>query len=220
MPDIQTIAIVDDHTMLRKGLRTLIELFPGYKVLFDVGNGEEFIREVERDGRVPDIVLLDIAMPKMDGYETARWIKHHHPDCAVIALTTMQNDAAIVRMIINGARGYLLKDAEVDELREAFEQIRLQGFYYNEFVSRKILGSVAAVVRGDATQQTLVKLTDRELDFIRRACSEKTYKEIANDMCLSERTIDGYRESLFFKLNVSTRVGLVLYALRNGLVQL
>ncbi|MET0637738.1 MAG: response regulator transcription factor [Chitinophagaceae bacterium] len=218
MNENRYICVVDDHTMLRKGLCSLIDMFPGYKILFDAANGRDFIRQL-KPPHYPDIVLLDITMPEMDGYDTAAWIRINLPDTAIIALSTMNNDAAIIRMIKNGARGYLLKNSEPEELKMAFHQIKLQGYYYNDIISRKVLGSISSIADGKPGHASFVNLTERETEFLKRICSEKTYKEIAGDMFLSDRTIDGYRESLFKKLSISTRVGLVLYAIKNGLVQ-
>src|SRR5579875_4092592 len=110
MPDTKYIAIVDDHTMFRKGLVSLINFFPDYKVLFDAANGKDFINQL-KPKHVPDIVLLDITMPEMDGYATADWIRVNHPEMKILALSTMDSETAIIKMIRHGAKGYLLKDA-------------------------------------------------------------------------------------------------------------
>jgi DNA-binding NarL/FixJ family response regulator len=217
MSDIKYVALVDDHTMFRKGLAVLINLFPQYKVLMDVSNGREFIDELKPD-HLPDLVLLDIHMPVMDGYATAAWLRANHPDIRVIALSTMDSDTTIIKMIRQGARGYILKDAEPRELQLAFEEILAKGYYYNEILTRKVIQSIYQ--GGRESENALPKLTEREMEFLKFACSEKNYQQIANDMYVSERTVDGYRESLFKKFNVSNRVGLVLYAIRNQLVQL
>ena len=212
------IAIVDDHTMVRKGLISLINLFPNYQVLFDAANGREFIRELNPE-RLPDIVLLDIAMPEMDVYATAEWLTANHPGIRILALSTMDTESAIIRMIRSGAKGYVLKDADPAELKKAFDEVMSLGYYYNDIVSRKIMQTVHLLVEEKHDTETLVRLSDRERDFLRLACSEKTYAEIGREMFVSERTVDGYRDSLFRKLNVSSRVGLVLYAIRNGIVR-
>jgi len=212
MNDVKKIAIVDDHTMFRRGLCSLINLFPGYTVVLDAANGNDFIRQLD-PGMLPDILLLDIAMPEMDGFALATWLKNNHPTIRVLALSTMDSDIAIIRMIKAGARGYLLKDAEPSELRRAFDDVLSLGYYYNDLVSRKLLLSSGAGVQ-------LERLTDREQTFLKLACSEKTYYEIAKEMFVSERTVDGYRDALFKKLQVTSRVGLVLYAVKNGLIQL
>jgi DNA-binding NarL/FixJ family response regulator len=217
MPDLKYIALVDDHTMFRKGLAILIDLFPRYKVLMDVSNGRELIDQLDTD-HLPDIVLLDIHMPVMDGYATAAWLHTNHPSIRVLALSTMDNDATIIKMIHHGARGYILKDADPKELQVAFEEILAKGYYYNEMMTRKVIQSIHDA--GSDSANAFPHLTDREMEFLKHACSEKNYQQIASDMFVSERTVDGYRESLFKKFNVSNRVGLVLYAIKNQLVQL
>jgi len=217
MRDTRYIAIVDDHTMFRKGLAVLINLFPNYRVALDVANGKELTDQLLPD-QLPDIVLLDIHMPVMDGYATAAWLRSNHPGIRVMALSTMDSDMAIIKMIHQGARGYILKDADPRELQLAFDEILDKGYYYNEILTRKVMQSIH---QGNAESGNgFPKLTDRELEFLHHACSEKNYQQIAREMFLSERTVDGYRESLFKKFNVSNRVGLVLYAIKNQLVNL
>ena len=215
MNEIKYIAVVDDHTMVRKGLTSLINLFAGYKVLFDASNGQDFIRQL-KPKHLPDIVLLDIVMPEMDGYMTASWVRTNFPDIKVLALSTMEAESAIIRMIKCGASGYLLKDADPTELKRAFDEVLTTGYYYNDLISRKIIRSIGLLTES-SNLNAFVQMTEREMEFIKLACSEKTYSEIAREMYLSERTVDGYRDALFKKLDVSSRVGLVLYAVRNGL---
>jgi DNA-binding NarL/FixJ family response regulator len=219
MNKLRQVAIVDDHTMFRKGLAALINLFPLHKVLFDAGGGEECI-QLLRGGPTPDIILMDIAMPGMDGYATTSWIRDNLPDVRVLALSTMDAETAIIRMIRSGARGYVLKDADPDELRKAFDEVLSLGYYYNDHVSRKIVQSVHLLAGDKKITEVQGKLSDRETQFLQLICSEKTYAAIAAEIFVSERTVDGYRDALFKKLNISSRVGLVLYALRNGIARL
>jgi len=219
MSDMKYIAIVDDHVMFRHGLTHLINLFPNYKVLFDADNGRDFIEKL-KPSALPDIVLLDISMPEMDGYSTAQWIRANYPDIKVLALSMLDSDTSIIKMIKSGARGYILKDANTDELKLAFKEVMDKGYYYNEVVSRKLLQSINLIVNENSGIGTLLNLSERETHFLQLVCSEKSYKEIATDMFVSERTVDGYRDALFKKLNITTRVGLVLYAIKNGLVRL
>jgi len=219
MSEIKYIAIVDDHTMFRKGLSILINLFPAYEVLFEAANGKELIDKIDPD-RLPDIVLLDVNMPDMDGYASAEWLRVNYPDIKVLALSTMDAETAIIKMIRHGAKGYILKDAEPTELKQALDEVLTLGYYYNELVTRKVMQSINHLVDEKSPLNAIVKLSDREMEFIRLACSEKSYQVIAKEMFVSERTVDGYREALFKKLNVSTRVGLVLYAVKNNLVVL
>jgi DNA-binding NarL/FixJ family response regulator len=205
--------------MFRKGLSALINLFPRYEVLFEAADGREMIERLKYQ-RHPDIILLDISMPGMDGYETAEWLRTHHPDIHVLALSTMESEIAIIRMIRQGAKGYVLKDAEPEELKLAFDEVFSRGFFFNDQVTRTVMRNISQLVDDHSSLNTFMKLTQREMEFIRKACSEKSYQEIAKEMFVSERTVDGYREALFKKLNVSTRVGLVLYAVKNNLVVL
>jgi DNA-binding NarL/FixJ family response regulator len=219
MTNEKKIVIVDDHIMFRKGLCMLIDLFAHYKILFDANNGKDFIQQLD-EYNLPDIILLDINMPEMDGYDTALWIKQHHPEIKILALSTMDADTAIIKMIKCGAKGYVLKDANPDELKQAFNEVLSQGFFYNELISRKILHSMNLLVDEDSSVNKLLKLTDREIEFLKLSCSKKSYQQIADEMFVSLRTVDGYREALCKKLNVTTRVGLVMYAIKNGIVQL
>ena len=219
MNDLRHVVVVDDHTMVRKGLVSLINLFPTFKVLFEAGNGIEFIRQLDMQ-QLPNIVLLDIGMPEMDGFETAKWIRANHPGIKILALSTMDSETAIIRMVRCGANGYLLKDADTDELKRALNEVISLGFFYNENVTRKIMKSIHTLVQTNAQSDAFEVLSKRELEFVRLACSEKTYQQIAADMFVSQRTVDGYRDSLFEKLNVASRVGLVLYAIRNKIVEI
>src|SRR5689334_22457648 len=139
------IAIVDDHTMFRKGLITLINLFPGYSVLLDAANGKDFISQLNSEN-LPDIVLMDITMPEMDGYATTEWIRSNHPEIKVLALSTMDSETAIIKMIKSGAKGYVLKDADPSELKLAFDEVIKQGHFYNDLVTRKVMSAVSDLV--------------------------------------------------------------------------
>jgi DNA-binding NarL/FixJ family response regulator len=212
-----SVVLVDDHVLLRNGLANLIRSFGEYAVLFEAGNGHDFIRQL-KPRALPDIVLLDINMPEMDGYETAGWIKRHHPEIKILALSMYDTDNSIIRMLKNGVKGYILKDSDPAELKMALESVINKGFYYSEMVTGKLIHTINTLDIPDYQTRHVLTLNDRELEFLKLACTECTYKEIAEQMYLSPRTIDGYRDTLFEKLNVKTRVGLVLYAIRNGIV--
>lgn len=219
MPDIKYVAIVDDHTLFRKGLSSLINVFPNYRVLFDAATGKDFILQLKPHS-LPDIVLLDISMPEMDGYTTCEWLKNNYPEIKVLALSTMDSDTAIIKMIKCGAKGYVLKDADLTELKLAFSELMRVGFFYNDIVSRKVIQSINQIVDNKSGLSAFMKLNENEMTFLKLACSEKTYQEIAAEMFKSEKTIDGYRAEIFRKLNVTSRVGMVMYAIKNGVVTL
>jgi DNA-binding NarL/FixJ family response regulator len=213
------VGIVDDHALFRKGLAALINLFPGHQVILQAENGKDMIEKL-KTGAEPTILLLDIDMREMNGYETAEWLRNNHPDIRVLALSTMDADTSIIKMIRHGAKGYVLKDSEPEELKLAMSEVVKAGYYYNDLVSRKVMRSINQIVDDTSKNQGVNSISTREMEFLRLACSEKSYKEIAGEMFLSERTIDGYRESLFEKLKVNTRVGLVIYAIKNKLVMI
>lgn len=219
MNNIRTIAIVDDHSLFRKGLIGLINIIPNYTVIQDAPNGKSFIEKLNPQ-QIPDLVLMDITMPEMDGYKTTEWLINNYPEVKVLALSTMDAETAIIKMIKAGARGYVLKDAEPDELKTAFDEVFSRGYYYNELVTRKVLNAVSTIVNSNNTTNTFINLSDREVEFLRYTCTELPYKEIADKMFVSPRTVDGYRDALFEKLNLRTRVGLAMYAIKNNLVKL
>ena len=212
------IALADDHVLLRKGLASLVQSL-GYAVAFEASNGQELIDKMP-DAVLPDLVLMDINMPDKDGYETTLWLKQNHPSIKVLALSMYDDEMAIIRMLKNWARGYILKDAEPAELQSAIEAVLNKGFYYSEMVTGRMMYSITHMEEGQTGIKKLQALTDREADFLKLACSEMTYKEIAKKMYLSPRTIDGYRETLFEKLHIKTRTGLAIYAIKNGFVRI
>jgi two-component system, NarL family, invasion response regulator UvrY len=208
------VVLVDDHTLFRKGMVELINNFPDFEVVWDVCNGSEFVNEI-RTKTYPDLVLLDIAMPVMDGFGTGQWIKKKFPDLKFIVLSMSDNEGEIIRMIKIGARGYILKDADPAYLERALRDIVAKGFYYSEWLSGTLINNIRGL---DAKKEEDV-LSEKELEFLKLACTEMTYKEIADKMNLSARTIDGYRDAIFEKLSLKSRVGIVLYAIKHGIVK-
>jgi DNA-binding NarL/FixJ family response regulator len=208
------VGLVDDHVLLRKGLASLL-VDNGYPTVIQADNGKHFIEKLS-EGSVPNIVLLDINMPLMDGYATAVWIKEHHPQMKILALSMYDDEHSIIRMLRNGAGGYILKDCEPAELKLAIEAILQKGYYHNELVSSKLIHTMQNA-EGNS-RNGYPELTQKEIRFLQLICSEMTYKEISAVMKLSPRTIDGYRDALFEKLGIKSRVGLVLFAIKNHLI--
>ncbi len=212
-----TVAITDDHELIAKALSGLIQKMEGYEVLYEAKNGFDLISRIKLK-QIPDIVLLDINMPEMDGYETALWLKNNYPEIKVLALSMYDKEDAIVKMLRNGARGYLLKGCKPAQLREALDTIVTKGFYYTELITDKLIKSLnpEALI---STEKSL-GLNERDMQFIQLACTDLTYHEIAEKMNVSPRTVDGWRETVFEKLQVKSRVGLAVQAIRLGIVQL
>ncbi len=206
----KTVIIVDDHNLFAQSLKGLIRSFEDFEVIEVFKNGQELVDHLDADNKAPDIILLDVRMPVMNGFETMQWLRNNMPDQKVLALTMEHDEDTIIRMIKAGCRGYLLKDIEPDEFLFALNCVNESGFYLNEE------SSVASCSNKDNLGD---KLSNREVEFLNLACSELTYKQVADEMNLSPKTIDGYRESLFNKLRVRSRVGLVLYAVKNKMVK-
>jgi DNA-binding NarL/FixJ family response regulator len=211
------VALVDDHVLLRNALASLLNSFEGYSVEFEANNGKHFI-ELLKDHPSPDIVLLDITMPEMNGIETATWMRANLPETKILVLSVMDTDAVIINMLKLGARGYILKDSKPAVFKQALDSIRDTGFFMNELLSNKMLTYVTES-QGKETF-LLSELTQNEITFLQLSCSEMTYKEIAQKMNVSPRTVDGYRDQLLKKLNVQSRIGLAIFAIRYGLYKL
>lgn len=210
--------MVDDHKLFREGLTELINGFNNYRVLLEADNGRQLIEKLNPKD-LPEIALLDVSMQEMDGYETAHWLRQYHPDMKILVLSMFDNEAAIIRMLRLGVRGYVLKDIRKKELKEALDSIATKGYYYSDLVTGKLIHTLNKMDdEKDGTLKELISMSEREIEFLKLACTELTYREIASKMCLSIHTIDGYRDALFEKLHVKSRVGLVLYGIRNRVI--
>jgi DNA-binding NarL/FixJ family response regulator len=210
------LALADDHNLFRKGVEELIGDFDNMEVVCSVANGKELINKLSVATILPDVCLLDINMPELNGFETARKIKERWPDIKILAVSVYDSEFNIIGMLRAGAGGYILKDAQPHALRQAIEGIYENGFYHSELVTGKILHQMISQPKEVNTGH----LNDNEIQFLKLCCTEMTYKEIADIMKISPRTIDGYRDQLFTKLNIKSRTGLVMYALKTGIAVL
>jgi len=208
-----SIGIVDDHQLFLKSLSLMLQSFNNYDVVIEAANGKDLQEKMSTQKTVPEIMLIDVNMPVMDGIATAAWVNQNHPSVKMVALSQNDGDKTIIGMIKAGCCAYLLKDTHPNELEIGLHEIYTKGFY-NADVSninyRRLL----------QFEKDSLDITDKEKTFLQYVCSDTTYKQIASQMNLSERTIDGYRESLFHKLKVQSRVGLALEAIRRELVKL
>lgn len=205
-----SIVIVDDHLLFSQALENLINSFDQFEVLYQVKNGQDFLDKLKKTKKnVPDIALMDINMPVMNGIDTMRCLYENFSEIKVLALSMNDEERAIIKMLQAGAKGYLLKDIHPDNFQHALSDVIHKGFYYSDRITSTVLNSIR---KHDSTE---IHLKDREIEFLKLVCTEKTYKEIASDMYLSPKTIDGYREVLFDKLNVKSRIGLVIYAIKH-----
>lgn len=209
------VAIVDDHSLLASSLEKLILSFGNYKVIHLSKHGVALQENLKSCSILPDMVLLDINMPVMNGYETAFWLKQNYPEIPVLALSMKDDEDAIIQMLNNGCKGYLLKDTPPEKLKQAFTEIREYGYYHSDLVTNTLKNKTR-----QRTTNTIAQLKPNELRFIKLACTDKTYKQIADIMCLSPKTIDGYRQEIFNKYEIKNRVGLVLFAIQQNIVTL
>lgn len=214
-----SVALVDDHRLLRNGLSNFIKSNADFNILFEADNGLDLQKKMKGRVRIPDVVLMDINMPLMDGYDATQWLHEHHPQVRVLALSMYDNEECIIRMLRRGARGYLLKDTEPAELIKAIQETYQNGFYYTPIVARHIAHLIKDPVKDPDQKQNAVVLTEREVELLHFMASELTYREIADKMFLSPKTLENHREKICEKLQIKTRVGLVIYGIKNGIVK-
>jgi DNA-binding NarL/FixJ family response regulator len=207
-----SIVIVDDHILIAKALSAILANFEQFEVLYECENGKDLQEKCKHPRNVPDVILLDISMPIMDGFETAAWLKETHPDVLIMALSMQDDEHSLIKMIKSGAKGYLLKNVHPTALADALNYLVKNGHYYPDWAASKLFSSIS----NGAKQSDKKDFNDREKTFLRFTVTEMSYKEIANQMNCSARTVEGYRDSLFEKLELKTRVGLAVYAMKNG----
>lgn len=210
-----SIGIVDDHQLFLKSLSLMLAGFDNFVVTVEALNGKDLQDKIKFLQILPDIMLIDVNMPVMDGMATAAWLTETYPSIKLVALSMNDNDKTIIAMIKAGCCAYLLKDTHPNDLEKALNQVNAKG-YYNGDVSNI---NYRRLLQAEKDEEKL-QLNDNEKQFLQLTCSDMTYKQIAAKMNKSERTIDGYRENLFVKFKVQSRVGLVLEAIRKDLVKL
>jgi len=210
------VLLADDHVLLRDALATLINSFDECIVSGVASNGKELVDLLEKN-KAPDIVVLDLNMPLMDGYETAQWLQEKHPDVRILILTMYDSEIALIRLLQVGVRGFLKKDIHPNELKNALLSVAEDGYYYSHNTTGKLANFFQ---KNHANNSSIEKalLTKLDIEFLKMASTDMTYKEIAHTMKITPRAIDGYRDSLFEKLDVRSRVGLAIYAVKNGIV--
>lgn len=210
------IAIVDDHSLFRKGMASLLEESGEFKVIMEAGDGRELLDKLAESQ--PEVILLDLNMPVMDGSETLSHLKDQFPDIKVIILSMHQEDAMILHLMKEGAHGYLLKESEPEEVELAIRSVLENGFYFNDNVSRIMLAGLTSKNVVKPRLSGGVELTDREMEVLREVCLGLTNAEIAEKLFLSPRTVEGHRKNIMEKMNVKNTAGMVVYAIKLGWV--
>lgn len=208
------IALVDDQKLFRGGLRMILSDREDFNVVFEAGNGKQFF---ERLAFEPvDVVILDVEMPIMDGIETLTLLKDKYPDIHVIMLTMHDSERLINHLMQLGASGFLLKDENPEVVRLAVERVSQEGIFFRDYVSRALLKGGRQ--KSDSSGYGGPEITGRELQVLTLICQEFTSKEIAEKLFISARTVEGHRRSLQEKTGSRNIVGLVLYAVKLGIV--
>jgi DNA-binding NarL/FixJ family response regulator len=217
-----SIFLVDDHTIVRNGIKELIERIGDYEVIAQFDNGQELVDAIDNGDRA-DIIIMDLAMPVMDGKEAARQLRDRNTDIPVLILTIDSTEKTIIELFKLGVRGYLPKNCTAEVLRKAIDDITNTGYYHNDLLIKALQSDEkGGARRNDEKQKVLKLITERERVFLELVCSEEeyTYEQMADILKVHRRTIDGYRESLFDKFNIKSKTGLVLFAIKYGLVEI
>jgi len=207
------IAIADDHNLVRIALAQMLEKM-GYVIVYQAKSGEEIVEYVRHHSL--DIILMDINMNPMNGWKATEMCIQIDPKIRIIAVTYVHNELSVIQMFRAGAKGYLLKDAHPEELVNAIEALGTSEYYISSTIDDMLNVDVAQIKSNSRYPLTL---TERESTYIKYACTDLAYKEIADKMCVSVRSVDGYRNAVFEKLKVKTRIGVALYAIKTGLVE-
>ncbi|MEZ4778415.1 MAG: response regulator transcription factor [Flavobacteriaceae bacterium] len=204
-----SVVVVDDHNLLSQAIGGLVEGFEQFSVLYTCKNGQELLDKFKDPNNIPNIVLMDVNMPILNGIETAQHLYNEFPDVKVLALSIEEDEKTILKMLRAGAKGYLMKDVKKAELEKALMEVMEKGFYHTNTVTKVLVDSLSH------KEDKSIALKEREIEFIKLACTEMTYREIAEEMFLSPKTVEGYRDNIFEKLNLRNRTGLVIYAIKN-----
>ena len=210
------VAIADDHMLFRKGVMLSLRPYTNIQFVLEAGNGEELLAGMA-EAR-PDVVLMDLKMPKKDGVETTKVVNRLYPDTKVIVLTMFEDERFVSHLMENGAHGYILKDAEPAEIRKAILEVKAKGFYLNPFVNRVLLKKSHAKTRSLPSLENTVQVSEKEREVIQLICLENTAAEIAQKMEISPRTVEAIKDRLMERFGTRNTAGLVFFAVKNHLV--
>lgn len=212
------VAIVDDHTLFNEGVSAMMKGFEGIDLISQASSGAELIESIKK--KEPDVILMDLKMKDMDGFEVTKYVKLHYPEVKIIALTMHDEERFIIQMMEEGANAYLLKNADPEEMEDAIYSVVQTGYYFNDNVSRAMLKGLISNQKIKPTFSMDIELSEKELDVLELICKEYTNEEIGNKLFRSRRTIDGHRSRLLEKIGVRNTVGLVVYAMKKKLFEL
>lgn len=210
------IALADDHSLFRKGLISLLKEYKSFNILFEASNGAELLEKLKT--KTPDVILLDLEMPGMSGFETVPSLKKKYPGIKVIALTLHNENGIVLHLLNEGIHGFLSKNCGVDAIVDAIESVMEAGYYFNDHISKEMIKDLVSSKKIKPNFQQVV-LSEREIEIIKLICKEYTNKEIADKLFISVRTVDNHRENILRKINAKNIIGVVMYAIKNKIVE-
>ncbi len=210
------IAIADDHKIYRDGLKVGLANDDNLEVVLEADNGEDLIKGLESTS--PDVILMDLKMPIMDGMEATKAIRKKSDSIKILVITMYDDDKFIIHLMENGANGYLLKNADSDEIRKSIYAVHENGYYFNDLVNKALLKKLVLKRDFKPSFNQNIEFTERELEVLKLICEEKTATEMGKEIFLSPRSVEGIRTRLIEKVGVRNTAGLVMFAIKNAIV--
>ena len=211
------IGIADDYKIYREGLKVGLSSDENLDIILEADNGEDLMKELESNS--PDVILMDLKMPIMDGMEATKAVRQKYPGMKVLVVTMYEDDKFIIHLMENGANGYLLKNAEPEEIKKSIYAVHENGYYFNDLVNKALLKKLVLKNNFKPSFNQNIDLTERELQVLKLICEEKTAAEIGKEIFLSPRSVEGIRQRLIEKIGVRNTAGLVMFAIKNGIVE-
>lgn len=209
------IAVVDDQHLFRQGLISLLNEYTELDVIIEAGNGKELLEKLKE--RQPDVVLLDLEMPVMDGIETSIAIKNRYPKIKIIILTMHTDDEFIIHLLEKGVRGFLPKDKDIEVVVDAIYAVLEKGYYFDEHISKAMVKGLVKTKKVNPSFAARY-LSEKEIVVINLICKEYTNKEIADKLSISSRTVDAHRTTILLKTGAKNTAGIVMYAFKHNLL--
>ena len=209
------IILVDDHQMFREGLKFVLKQIPEFEIIGEAANGADYLKILE--SAVPDVVLMDIGMPVMDGVEATERTSEKYPDVNVIALSMFSDQDYYHKMVSAGVKGFLIKEAGIDELEKAIKTVRQGNAYFSQELLRNIIVTIS---NPKVTSRDPLQLTKREEEVLQMICKGHTTKEISDMLFISQKTVEGHKTNLLSKTQSKNTINLMLYAFKNKLVEM